>query len=110
VLSNISVDIDDDIFWFAHLGVNNASKQTFFYENSSDAKNSSMAIWEVYRIHVSSPLTVLPYANFSQAKGFKINAVGDKWQRRRDLKVDNFFAYQLNFKVILLVLIAILKG
>ena len=89
VLSNVSVDFDDDIFWFAHLGVGNASRQNLFYENSSDAKNASMAIWEVYRIHVASALTVLPYANYSQAKGFQISAIGDKWQRRRDLKVNN---------------------
>ena len=87
VLSNVSVDVDDDVFLFANLGVKNASKQNLFYENSSDAQNASIAVWEVYRVHVSTPLTILPYANYTKAKGLKITAAGEKWQRRRDLQV-----------------------
>jgi len=89
-LAAMNVDIDDDIYWFTYLGMSNTTRNSSLEiglsENLPELKNSSVQMWEVYRIHRSTPLAVLQFATFSRSTGL-VMVAGEKWQRRRDLKV-----------------------
>ena len=88
--SNTTIDIDDDIYWFAVNGTNNNSTNNVLYEKLPDSSNATITVWEIYRIHNSTPIVVLTFASFSKLFGWNIFANGEKWQRRRNLQVPEY--------------------
>ena len=88
----LNIDIDDDMYWFTYTGLENTSsnspKEIRLLENLPIATDYSIWIWEIYRIHSSMNITDLAYANFTPSINHLVTVEGDKWQRRRDLKVN----------------------
>ena len=101
-LAAVTVDIDDDIYWFTYLGMSNSTRRSSLEiglaENLTELQNSSVEMWEIYRIHRSTPLSVLQFATFSRSTGLTM-VTADKWQRRRDLMVKNVELWFLNWTV-----------
>ena len=91
-MENFNIDIDDDIYWFTYFGLSNltsnSSKGAGLLENLPSLINYSVRLWEIYRIHRSMNITNLTFANFTRSAPQLITVEGDKWQRRRDLKVN----------------------
>ena len=87
----LKVDIDDDMYLFTYTGFANISanspKEIRLLENLPVSMDYSIWIWEIYRIHSSMNITDLAYANFTRSNNHLVTVGGDKWQRRRDLKV-----------------------
>jgi hypothetical protein len=50
-LANVSVDIDDDIYWFTPDSAKNANKtkNTGLADLATDLQNSTLRVFEVYR-------------------------------------------------------------
>ncbi len=85
-MENFHIDIDDDIYWFTYSGLANttSNKELRLHD---DTTNYTVRLWEIYRIHRSMNLTDIPHANFTWAAQKLVTVEGEKWQRRRDLKV-----------------------
>ena len=91
-MENLNIDFDDDIYWFTYTGLANlfanGAKEIMQLEYLPVSMDYSIQLWEIYRIHSSMKLTDAAYANFTGSIVYLATAKGDKWQRRRDLKVN----------------------
>ena len=101
-MENLNIDFDDDIYWFTYTGLanlfSNGSKDIMQLEYLPISMDYSIQLWEIYRIHSSMKLTDVAYANFTGSINYLATAKGDKWQRRRDLKVNLYKNSCIKFK------------
>ena len=80
VLTELLMDLDDDLYWYTYLNHKTASL------NLTNGNQFNIELFEAYKINENMKMSVNHYGNWSEADGIKF--VDDKkWSRRKNLKV-----------------------